>query len=126
VVDISAAGEVVQVYPNKFTVAEHLARVSQGTTLTIPGPGYGFTGFRVTEPTGKGQLIAMVVPDSFPADTLINSPEQRARGFVAVNTPTNYIMNLVQQVKAAIGARSATDKKLEQWALGTADYEITK
>jgi hypothetical protein len=68
----------------------------------------------------------MVVPDSFPADTLINSPEQRARGFVAVNTPTNYIMNLVQQVKAAIGARSATDKKLEQWALGTADYEITK
>jgi len=126
VIDINASGEVVQVYPNKFTVAEHQARVAKGTTLTIPGQGYGFTGFRVTEPTGKGQLIAMVVPDSFPADTLVNSPEQRARGFVAVNTPTNYIMNLVQQVQAAIGGRTAGDKKLDQWALGTADYEITK
>jgi hypothetical protein len=117
---------VVQVYPNKFTVAEHLARVAKGTTLAIPGKGYGFTGFRVTEPTGKGQLIAMVVPDSFPADTLVNSPEQRARSFVAVNTPTSYIMNLLQQVQAALGGRSGTDKKLEEWALGTTDYEITK
>ena len=126
VVDINASGEVVQVYPNKFTVAENLARVSKGASLAIPGPGYGFTGFRVTEPTGKGQLIAMVVPDSFPADTLINSPEQRARSFVAVNTPTNYLMNLVQQIQAAIGGRSGNDKKLDQWALGTADYEITR
>lgn len=126
VIDLNAAGEVLQIFPNKFVAGEQFARVAKGASLSIPGPGYGFTGFRASEPTGKGQLIAMVVPDAFSPETLIDTADQRARGFVPVNTPTNYMMNLVQQVQLAVGSRSGADRSMEQWALGTADYEITK
>ena len=126
VVDINASGEVAQLFPNKFTVGEQVARISPGADLTIPGANYGFTAFRAIEPTGKGQIIAMVVPNSFPAEALINSNEQRTRGFAPVSTPTNYLMNLVQQVVSAVGGRSGSERKLDGWGLGTTEYEIVE
>lgn len=126
VVDVNASGEVVQLFPNKFTIGEQVARISPGADLSIPGANYGFTAFKAIEPTGKGQLIAMVVPDSFPVEALIDSAEQRTRGFAPVSTPTNYWMNLVQQVVSAVGGRSGAEKKLDGWGLGTAEYEIVK
>src|SRR5262249_33891521 len=63
VVDISAAGEVVQILPNRYTPAHSAARVAPGAILTVPGAGYGFTGFKAVEPLGRGEIIALVVPD---------------------------------------------------------------
>jgi secreted trypsin-like serine protease len=126
VVDVNASGGVVQLFPNKFTVGEQVARVSPGADLTIPGPNYGFAAFKAIEPTGKGQLIAMVVPDTFPAEALVDSADQRTKGFAPVYAPTNYLMNLVQQVVVAVGGRSGTDKNLDRWGLGTTEYEIIR
>jgi len=42
-----------------------------------------------------------------------------------VNTPTNYLMNLVQQVASLVEGRSE-DAQLKDWGLGVADYEIMK
>ena len=124
VIDINAGGEVVQLLPNKFT-GETAWRVTVGGDVAIPGAGYGFTGFRAVEPLGKGQLIALVVPDSFPAEVLVGDRQRMTRGFEAVNTPTNYLMNLVQQVALLVKGRSG-DPQLEDWGLGVADYEIVK
>ena len=126
IVDVNASGEVVQLYPNKFTAGEQVARVSPGADLSIPGSNYGFTAFKAVEPTGKGQLIAIVVPDTFPAEALVDTSEQRTRGFAPVSAPTNYLMNLVQQVVSAVGGRGGTDRKLDSWGLGTTEYEIVK
>ena len=126
IVDVNASGEVVQLYPNKFTAGEQVARVSPGADLSIPGSNYGFTAFKAIEPTGKGQLIAIVVPDTFPAEALVDTSEQRTRGFAPVSAPTNYLMNLVQQVVSAVGGRGGTDRKLDSWGLGTTEYEIVK
>jgi secreted trypsin-like serine protease len=124
VVDINAGGEVVQLLPNKFT-GETAWRVTAGADVTIPGPGYGFTGFRAVEPVGKGRLIALVVPDSFPTEALVGDKQRMTRGFEAVNTPTNYLMNLVQQVASLVKGRGG-DPQLKDWGLGVADYEIVK
>jgi secreted trypsin-like serine protease len=124
VVDIGAGGEVRQLLPNKFTPAHQVARVSPGASLTIPGPEYGFSAFRAEAPTGKGQLIALVVPESFPEPALAGeTPGPRA--FTPVNTPTGYLMNLVQNVKSAVADRSG-DRQLANWGLGVAEYEITE
>jgi hypothetical protein len=125
VVDIGAGGDVIQLLPNKFTPAHQVARVSPGTELTIPGPEYGFSGFKAEEPTGQGQLIALVVPESFPEQGLAGEM-LRARTFTPVNTPTGYLMNLVHNVKSAVTNRSADDQQLAHWGLGVADYEISK
>jgi hypothetical protein len=123
VVDIGANGEVIQLLPNKYTPAHQAARVSPGADLIIPGPDYGFSGFKATEPTGKGQLIALVVPENFPEQAFASGP-LRTRTFTPVDTPTSYLMNLVQFVKSAVGERSASDRQMANWGLGVADYEI--
>jgi secreted trypsin-like serine protease len=125
VVDLNAAGEVVQLFPNKFTSAPEAARVSPGADLTIPGPGYGTTRFKAVEPVGKGQLLALVVPETFPVESLVDDTH-KARGFEAVTTPTSYVMNLVQNVKVAIGDQTRTNTQMTNWGLGVADYEIVK
>jgi hypothetical protein len=101
-------------------------RVSQGTDLTVPGVGYGFTAFKAVEPLGKGQLIALVVPENFPTETLVTDKQHVAKGFAPVNTPTNYLMNLVQQVASAVRGRSGGDPQMKDWGLGVAEYEIVK
>jgi secreted trypsin-like serine protease len=125
VVDISAAGEVVQVLPNRYTPAHSAARIAAGAKLTVPSAEYGFTGFRAVEPLGAGALIALVVPDSFPIAALAGKKEQLARGFVPVQTPTNYLMNLVEQVVATAADRGA-DLHARRWALGVTSYEIVR
>jgi hypothetical protein len=49
-----------------------------------------------------------------------------AKGFAPVNTPTNYLMNLVQQVTSAVRGRSSGDPQMKDWGLGVAEYEIVK
>jgi hypothetical protein len=106
--------------------AAEVQRVSAGVNLTIPGPGYGFTGFQAVEPVGKGRLVALVVPENFPFDALVGDAERITKGFEPVNTPVNYLMNLVQQVATEAAKRSAVDGQLAEWGLGVANYEIVR
>src|SRR5262249_61434555 len=124
VVDISAGGEVFQLLPNAFTAVHQVARVSSGTELTIPAPDYGFV-FKATEPKGEGQLIALVVPETFPQQA-ITAEQFRARTFGPVHTPTSYLMNLVQYVKSAMGDRSTGDRDTSSWGFGVTDYAIVE
>jgi hypothetical protein len=128
IVDINAAGEVLQILPNKYTPAHSVGKVAAGVEATIPGPDYGFTGFKAVEPLGKGTLVGLVVPEEFPIDALVTNSEHLAKGFVPVNTPTNYLMNLVQQVSTTLGKRRSPspDTRLEGWALATTTYEIVR
>jgi secreted trypsin-like serine protease len=135
VIDVGAGGDVVQILPNKFTPPNQTARVTAGGEITIPGPEYGFTGFKATEPTGKGQLLALVVPDTFPVAAYADA-RARTRSFTPVNTPTSYLMNLVQHVKTTLQdsaenrgagtAKGSARTARANWGLGEAEYEITK
>ena len=124
IIDINASGEVLQILPNKFTPAHTTARIAAGVNVSIPDQGYGFTGFKAVEPFGEGRLVALVVPEDFPIDTLVANKEQLGRGLVPVNTPTNYLMNLVQQVNSSVTEHTAADPRLTGWGLGIATYEI--
>jgi hypothetical protein len=135
VIDVGAGGDVVQILPNKFTPPNQTARVTAGGEITIPGPEYGFTGFKATEPAGKGQLLALVVPDTFPVAAYADATA-RTRSFTPVNTPTSYLMNLVQHVKTTLQdsaenrgastAKGSARTSRANWGLGEAEYEITK
>jgi secreted trypsin-like serine protease len=123
-VDINASGEVMQVLPNKYTPAHSVARMTPGKSVTVPeAAGYGFSGFKAVEPLGKGQLIALVVPEGFQTEALLSEKPPATRGLVPVNTPSNYLMNLVQQVANLVSLRSGD---MKDWGLGIAEYEIVK
>jgi hypothetical protein len=40
--------------------------------------------------------------------------------------PTNYLMNVVQQVVRALGKRSIADAKHSDWGLGITEYQIVQ
>ena len=64
VINLNANGDVIQILPNKFTTdamsrvsagadTDTMTRVSIGSDITVPGPNYGFKGFKAVEPTGR-------------------------------------------------------------------------
>jgi secreted trypsin-like serine protease len=126
VVDVNAAGEVLQILPNKYTVGHSAARVTPDVEISVPGPGYGFSAFKAVPPLGKGRLIALVVPEDFQLEALVANKEHVAKGFVPIITPTNYLMNLIQQVAMTLAKRSGADTQLSEWGLGTTEYEIVE
>jgi hypothetical protein len=64
-----------------------------------------------------GKLVALVVPDDFPVDSLApDAPRQK--GLVPSNMASNYLMNVVQQVVRALGKRTIVDAKQTDWELG--------
>nr|WP_281353051.1 trypsin-like serine protease [Aureimonas leprariae] len=69
-------GRAYQIYPSKVMSAPggaSSARIEAGETLTIPSPAMRDQGYRfkVTPPTGRNWLIAMVLPDRVKADDLL-------------------------------------------------------
>lgn len=48
----------------------------------------------------------------------------RQKGLVPSNMPTNYLMNVVQQVVRALAKRSTADAKQSDWGLGITEYQI--
>jgi hypothetical protein len=118
--DIDAAGKITQILPNKFTAPD--VRIRPGDTIAAPTADWGFTGFRADEPVGKGTLVALVVPDDFAGTTYGGEAiEQRSKGFTPVQAPTNYLMNMLQQV----GDRAANSDK-QGFAYQTLEYEIVR
>jgi len=124
-IDINASGEVLQLLPNTLTPAHVTARVTPGSAITVPGPDYGFASFRAELPTGTGKLVALVVPDDFPVESLAIGTTH-ARGLVPTTLPTNYLMNVVQQVSRALNKRTGADDKQSRWALGITEYQIVQ
>jgi len=133
IIDINASREVTLIYPNQFVADDDLGRITAGSMIQVPGPGYpGFTHFEAVEPVGKGHLIALVVPEDFPLDRAIVDRKALTKGFAARNDPPSYMMRLIRQIEVALGsARSRAGSigggnELERWGYSMTEYEITR
>jgi secreted trypsin-like serine protease len=124
--DINANGEVVQLFPNKFS---KVRTVSANAAMIIPdNASYSLP---AQEPVGKGRLVAIVAPPSFNAEALIADPQEINKGFEVKANPQSqsYLYNLIEQIRIALGAKGFTvspTASLPDWAIGGADYEIIR
>jgi hypothetical protein len=83
-------------------------------------------------PPGNGQLIAIVVPDKFPYESLVASAEllRRARSAPAVaigrDEQTEYLINLVDQVVRVLrGTETGSPSdSAKQWAFSKVNYVV--
>ena len=121
-VDVNAKGEVTQIFPNRFLTNEQIARIAKDAPVSIPGPGYGFSGFKAVEPVGRGTLIALVQPVSVDASRLAMVREETPKGFEPVNQPGAYLDQLVRHVTDA----SKSGAGLPDWAFALTEYEIVR
>ncbi len=123
-IDINADNEITQIFPNQFVKGEQLERVPAERAIAVPGPGYGFTGFRASEPVGRGVVLALVLPPSLPIDGLSLSRAQIDKGFQPVNSPVAYLNQRIGHIGGAIGdkGKGAPD----DWAFTRIEYEIVR
>ena len=133
IIDINAAGEVVQIFPGSDdrTTSDpaRLARIGVGDTIAIPGRGLGVRAFRAAAPVGQSRLLVLVVPDAFPISALIGSEKRPATGLRPEREPTGYFMNLIDQVQGMLDrSQSTTDISYRRntWAMQIVNYTFVE
>ncbi len=131
ILDIDADRKVTLLYPNRFVPQNEARTIAAGGKVTVPGPDYpGFTAFKAQEPLGKGNLIALVAPADFDIGRFAADSRILSKGFVPVNDPPNYLMQLIRQVETFLGLNSRTSdvigKELKRWGYAVVEYEIAQ
>ena len=133
IIDINAAGDVVQIFPNTYTQKAtdpaRIAQVRAGETVIIPGPGYGFPAFRADPPAGHSRLLLLVVPEKFPINELIGAEPRLSKGFRPEPEPPGFFMNLIDQVQGLLGvsrAGAASAQAKGTWAMQVVGYAFVQ
>ncbi len=109
--DIDAAGRMVQIFPNRFSERNEVPdRIRAGEPLRIPGAKGGFR-FSIAPPLGEGRLMAIVAERSLQ----LTGPVSRHKDLDAVEHPRAYLVELYEALRAAGGA---------DWGRATRDYEV--
>jgi len=104
--DMDARGTLSQIFPNKYARSGNVAQIKAGQGVTIPGQGYGFDWFEAVEPLGKGQLVALLVPDDFPLKAHIASNDRLNAELGPVKSPNRYVLNLIDQLHGVMSGQS--------------------
>jgi hypothetical protein len=120
VLDINAANQLMQIFPNQFSdQAGKGYRIEANRPITIPDVFYGFQ-FKAQEPTGKGTLLAIVSEDDVPLRDLLD----RHKNLAAVDQPADYVLALAQRLRET-WRKDRFNRRL-RWSLAEVEYEITR
>jgi secreted trypsin-like serine protease len=131
ILDINASREVTLIYPNRFVTAADRGHIRAAQPVAVPGPDYpGFTAFQAVEPIGKGELLAVVVPEEFDIERFAANKVVVSKGFQPVNDPPSFLMRIIRQIEVALAARAragGSDRdELKRWGYALTSYEIVK
>ncbi len=131
ILDINASREVTLIYPNRFVATADPGRVRAAQQVAVPGPDYpGFTAFQAVEPTGKGELLAVVVPEDFDIERFAADKVVVSKGFQPVNDPPSFLMRILRQIEVALSLRARSGgserDELKRWGYAITSYEIVK
>ena len=113
--DINAAGELTQIFPNDRSIAGGVSnRIPAGGAITLPGEDAGFR-FRAAPPRGPGLVIAVVSDGSAQLETLVS----RYKDLSVVARPEAYLVEIGEALR-----RPAAEGRGAGWRVGTLAYEI--
>ena len=124
--DVNAAGELTQIFPNQFATNDAISLVQAKQPILVPGAGYGFSGFRAVEPLGRGRLLAIVMPQSLPSEQRAHVRAETVRGFKPVQAPIEYLDRILQQATLASRDASSSGTGMSSWGFALSDYEIVQ
>ena len=94
--DINAAGELTQIFPNERSLRSGVSdRLRAGRAVRLPGEGAGFR-FKATPPVGAGVLLALVSEES----TQIRDLVSRNKDLAVVARPSAYLVEMGEALRA--------------------------
>jgi uncharacterized caspase-like protein len=117
--DVNAAGELVQLFPNQYSdKAGKENRVTAGQTLSVPDPYYGFE-LTVGGPAGAGRLLAVVSAEPIDVATLLAQNKDLA----VVARPEDYLAEVSQKLRETYHDEDGRNRR-RQWSVGELSYTI--
>jgi hypothetical protein len=120
VLDVDAAGRLVQIFPNRHSLASGVSdRIQAGQRIVLPGERAGFR-FRAEPPLGPGRLIAVVSSES----VRLRSLAARHKDLSVVLHPESYLVELAEVLREA--SEESGDDGLSGWTVAKLDYEIVE
>ena len=120
VLDVNAAGQMTQIFPNDTSRRHNRAgAIAAGRPLTIPDAYYGFE-FRAREPLGKGLLVAIVTEDPAPVEQLL----AQNLSLDPVPDATAFLNSLAEKLRQP-WRQDETDRRL-RWSMARTEYDITR
>ena len=126
ILDINAAQEVTQIFPNKYVISSQANGLKPGVKVTILGPGYGFTAFKAVEPVGQGRLLALLVPGSSKIGMLREDQQRLSKGFQPIDSPARLIQELKTGIASELPVDAKADLSLKDWGFELTNYQIVK
>lgn len=114
--DIDAAGRLVQIFPNDPSLLGGVpASLTAGQAVTLPGPRAGFE-FQTTPPAGRGLLVA-VVSDGNDRLAALTS---RHKDLSVAPSPEAYLV----EIREALSTASASGSNSAGWDVAILEYEV--
>ena len=120
VLDVDAAGRLVQIFPNRRSLASGVSdRIEAGQRVALPGERASFR-FRAEPPLGPGTLIAVVSSES----VRLRSLAARHKDLSVVSHPESYLVELAEILRE-VSTESGDDGR-PGWTVAKLDYEIVE
>ena len=114
--DIDAAGRLVQIFPNEPSLRSGVpARITPGQPVDLPGRHAGFE-FQATPPAGRGLLVAVVSDGSNRLAALTS----RHKDLSVAPSPQAYLV----EIREALHAASTDGGNPPGWSIATLEYEV--
>ena len=103
-IDINAAGEMTQIFPNELSLGSGVSGVVRaGEALRLPGDGAGFR-FKATPPAGAGVLLAVVSEEGPQIRNLVS----RHKDLAVVARPSAYLVEMDEALRAGASNGAGT------------------
>ncbi len=123
VLDISASGDLTQIFPNDESLRSGLPeRIGAGSSIALPGENAGFR-FRAVPPVGRGMLVAVVAEENAPLRELAS----RHKDLSVVPRPGAYLVELAEALRHPGDSAEALEDletRAESWRAAALTYRI--
>ena len=118
--DRNSKNELTLLFPTQVDFKKGISdSVSAHRPLTVPDKSHRFT-FAAQEPAGPGEVIAIVTKDRVDFDSLLDE----YRGFEPVENKLEFMKSIAARLYAVWTGDE--ENRGAQWAVGYADYFITR
>lgn len=114
--DINSAGELTQLFPNRFSSGDG-HKIAARHTLEVPGPEWGFE-LQAFEPLGRGHLVALVVEDDVGLTALVS----QNKDLQVIGDPQAYL-GQVSESLLEVWTNDLTNRRV-RWSMVEHSYEI--
>jgi hypothetical protein len=115
--DINAKGEMLQIFPNRYSTPTANNFVPAHRAVVIPGPDWGFT-IEAQPPLGKSKLIAIFTEDKVEMNDLLGMHKD----LEVIAEPTTYLADVTRRLQSVWVGDEVN--RAVRWSKAVFEYSI--